>query len=237
MMRQVTMRFLDTVAPATRCRFLTEVRPQARVRHDNVLEVCETGEVHGRPYFATRRVEARTLMEMRDSTTLDQKVSLLAQAADGIHAVHRQGLLHRGVKPSNILVEETREGLRARVMGFGVALLEEPDPSATSCMTAPPDFVAPERLGGTEAADHLCDIYSLGVTSYQVFSGRLPFNDICIARGLKRTLEEEPRCLGELLADFPAGLDKITMKCMAKDPAGRYRSAAAVAEALRGFLN
>ena len=241
--RRVALKYLELPDPEKRRRFQNEARAQARVRHENVLEVYETGVMDGTPYIAMRHVEGRTLQEIRETTSLETKVRLLTQVAEGLHAAHREGLLHRDVKPSNILVEETPDGLKPWVADFGIAALEEPEGGETSGgerrdepLLGTPYYMAPERLRG-EAVDRRSDVYSLGVTMYQLFAGELPLAATRVAEGLQKVLDEPPPPLGERVAGLPADLEAIVMQCLAKDPAKRYPSARAVADDLRRYLD
>ena len=144
--RSLALKFMTRDEPALVHRFLREARLQAQVRHDHVLDVYDTGELGGRPYIAMRAIEGCTLAEVREHTSLEEQVNLLVQAAEGLDAAHREGLIHRDVKPSNILVEEQSEGdLRAYVADFGIAT--EPDgPEARATLAGTPSYLAPELL-------------------------------------------------------------------------------------------
>ena len=234
--RHVALKFLDHLDSATQRRFLREARSQARVRHDNVLEVYETGELGGTPYIAMRYVEGRTLIDAVKTASVEEKVRLMAQVAEGLHAAHREGLLHHDVKPSNILVADTADGFKPWIADFGLSLAQDRDPSLTIDMAGTPYFMAPERMRCHSTGDRRCDVYSLGVTMYQLFTNELPFNDTSVVDGLRRIFEEEPRPLRALVPALPPEIEAIVLKCMAKDPEARYPSAQAVAQDLRRFL-
>ncbi len=120
--RTVALKFLTHEDPEILHLFLREARAQARVQHDHVLPIYDSGELDGRPYIAMHRASDGTLGDVEESLSLEHKVRLLAQAARGLHAAHGQGLLHRDVKPSNILVDRTNDGeTRAWVTDFGLA--------------------------------------------------------------------------------------------------------------------
>ncbi len=235
--RRVALKLLDHPEPATRRLFLQEARCQARVRHDNVLEVYETGELDDTPYIAMRYVAGRTLLEVREETSLEEQVELLRQVAEGLHAAHREGLLHRDVKPSNVLVENTPDGRKSWVADFGIAAREVSGGGAKpGDRSGTPYYMAPERLRAGTVVDRRADVYSLGVTMYQLFSGELPYDDTVLAEGLRQILEEEPPPLRSRVPDLPAELEAIVARCMAREPEARYSSARAVAADLKRYL-
>lgn len=223
--RPVALKILRTRDPETPRRLLREARAQARVRHDHVLDVYETGELGGRPYVAVRYAAGGTLAEA-SGLPLEQKVRLVAQAAEGLHAAHREGLLHGDVKPSNVLVERTPDGdLRAWIGDFGIAVELTAEGERTA-LAGTPRFMAPE-LRRRERADRRADVYSLGVTLFQVLAGRPP--PIDVGRGWVALHDAAP--------GLPPDLTAVIARCLAHDPADRYPSARAVAEDLRRFLD
>ncbi|MFP3941389.1 MAG: protein kinase domain-containing protein, partial [Thermoanaerobaculia bacterium] len=226
--RPVALKVLHDADPETPRRLLREARAQARVRHDHVLDVYETGELDGRPYIAVRYVAGGTLADRSGALAVEPAVRLVAQVAKGLHAAHREGLLHGDVKPSNVLVEETPDGeLRAWIGDFGIATEAGGTNPETAGLAGTPRFMAPELLrGGRTSADRRADVYSLGVTLHQVLTGELP------PRGSVRGNELRKRAL-----DLPPDLAAIVARCLAEDPAGRYPSARALAEDLRRFLD
>ena len=238
--RPVALKFLDRGDPALLERFQREARTQAKIRHDHVLEVYETGELSGRPYIAMRFVDGPTLGQL-GGLPLEQKLRLFADIAEGLHAAHRAGLLHRDVKPSNILVESREEGeteaLKPYVADFGIASQLDPEATLSGVLAGTPLYMAPERIRGEASIDRRSDVYSLGVTMYRLLTGEVPFTDASPVLFLKEVLETPPRPPRELVPGLPPDVEAIVLKCLAKDPAQRYASARAVAEDLRRFLN
>ncbi|HEX6201402.1 MAG TPA: protein kinase, partial [Thermoanaerobaculia bacterium] len=224
--RPVALKVLRAGDAETPRRLIREARAQARVRHEHVLEVYDTGELDGRPFISMRLIEGRTLGELGEEVTLEQRVRLVAQVAEGLHAAHREGLLHGDVKPSNVLVEETPDGeLRAWIGDFGIAR-EVGGPEAGGGLAGTPQFMAPELVAGERAAaDRRADVFSLGVTLHQALTGELPPP----ADG-----SDDPR---RWPARLPPDLGAVVARCLAPDPADRYPSARAVADDLRRFLD
>ena len=234
--RSLALKFMTRDEPALVHRFLREARLQAQVRHDHVLDVYDTGELGGRPYIAMRAIEGCTLAEVREHTSLEEQVNLLVQAAEGLDAAHREGLIHRDVKPSNILVEEQSEGdLRAYVADFGIAT--EPDgPEARATLAGTPSYLAPELLRKPRGpVDRRTDVYSLGVTAYELFTGRRPWktdDPVALLKSPRGPIEP-PR---HWQPSLPADLEAIVLRAMAEDPDERYPTARALADDLRRFL-
>ena len=226
--RPVALKLLQATDPETPRRLLREARAQARVRHDHVLDVYETGELDGCPYIAVRFVAGGTLADLDQSTSLEQKVRLVAQVAEGLHAAHREGLLHGDVKPSNVMVEETPDGeLRAWIGDFGIATEIESSDSDDDGLAGTPQFMAPERLHGDRAsADRRSDVFSLGVTLHRILTGAPP------PRPDVSWTELRARSPG-----VPPDLAAVVVRCLAGEPGDRYPSARAVAEELRRFLD
>lgn len=237
--RPVALKLLTAKDPDVQRRCLDEARAQARIRHDHVLEVYETGELDGRPFIAMRYVEGTTLLGIRNSTSLEEQVRLVAEAAEGLHAAHRTGLLHRDVKPSNILIEQTDDGAsKAWVTDFGIAAeLHTGDANARRSIEGTPAFLAPERLHDTgQALDRRSDVFSLGVTLYQLLTGSLPFDDGLVLELLHKIRSEAPHPPRALAPHLPVELEAIVLRCLEKDPDDRYPTAGAVAADLRRFL-
>lgn len=236
--RQVALKLLHTQDPEIVRLFLGEARAQARVHHDHVLEVYDSGELGGQPFISMRHVAGGTLSEVGPALSLEQKVRLLVQVAEGLHAAHREGLLHRDVKPGNVLVERTPDGdWKALVADFGLATeLENADSNPAKAVAGSPYFIAPERLIGAPI-DRRSDVYSLGITMYWLLAGALPFTGQNTVDVLRRTLFEQLPPPRQVLPALPAELEAIIVRATARDPGQRYASARAVAADLRRYLD
>lgn len=237
--RRVALKFLTSEKPAIRALFLREGRAQARVRHPHVLDIYDSGELEGQAFLSMHRVDGGTLTEVAPRLSLEHKIRLLIQVAEGLHAAHRQGLLHQDVKPANVLVEETPDGdLTAYVSDFGIATdLADERGLAGNTVLGSPQYIAPERLEGPAGVDRRSDVYSLGVAMYRILTGSLPFEGSLTVDVLRRTLRSELPPPREKNPNLPAEVEAIILRCVARDPDERYASARAVAEDLRRFLN
>lgn len=248
--RTVALKFLTHENPAILSHFLREARAQARVQHPHVLEIYDSGELDGQPYIAMRYVAGGTLAEVGATLSLEHKVRLLIQVAEGLHAAHREGLLHRDVKPSNVLIHPTSDGqLEALVSDFGLATeLGDAEAMAADAVAGTPHYIAPERLGGLPATgspvtelpvviDRRSDVYSLGITLYRLLTGELPFSGQNTVEILRHILHEELPPPRQRLPSLPVELEAIILRCSARDPNLRYASARAVAADLQRYLD
>ncbi len=238
--RLVALKLLRGHDPALAQRLLLEARAQARVDHEHVCRVHEAGEEGGRPYIAMQYVEGRSLREVYPSLTLEQKLKLMSEVAEGLHAAHRVGLLHRDVKPSNVMVDVTDDGvLFPYVVDFGLALeVDAPGITTTRLVLGTPAYMSPEQAkGDSRTLDRRSDVYSLGATLYEMIAGSPPFASVSSVDVLVRLLAEEPAPLSRRDPKVPRDVETIVMKCLEKDPARRYESARALAQDLRSYLD
>ncbi len=236
--RPIAIKVISERDERTVKRFLREAEAQARVDHEHVLKIYETGVVGPHHYIAMQYVNGPTLLGVREETTLEQKVELMLEVAEGLHAAHRQGLVHRDIKPSNILVEHTAEGLKPYLLDFGLAVeLGAPALTKTGIVVGTPRYMAPERIqGGTSALDRRSDIYSLGATFYEFISGEAPFGSTSGLQVLVDVLERDFAPLRSLQPALSPELDAVVGKCLEKDPQQRYPSTRALADDLRRYL-
>ncbi len=238
--RYVALKFLHRDDPAQTARFLREARAQARVGHPNICQVHEVGEVEGRPYIAMQYIDGRSLAEreVRDRLSPELKVRLVHDVALAVHAAHRTGLVHRDLKPGNVLVGTDESGdLHAHVVDFGLAQMgDEPGLTRTGLISGTPAYVSPEQAEG-KSLDRRSDVYSLGVVLYELLAGRPPFVGSNPAATLVRVIQEEPAPLRRRAPAVPADLETIVLKCLEKDPDRRYGSARELAEELDRYLD
>ncbi|HSU84214.1 MAG TPA: protein kinase, partial [Thermoanaerobaculia bacterium] len=236
--RWVALKFLYRNDATHAERFLREARAQARISHPNVCQIHEVGEAEGRPYIAMQYIDGRSLGELCEELTLDDKVRLVRDVARAIHAAHRSGLIHRDLKPGNILLarEETGE-VHPYVVDFGLAMAQdEISLSRTGMISGTPAYISPEAAQG-RPLDRRTDVYSLGVVLYELLAGEPPFTGGNLARVLVRLVQEDPRPLRQIAPATPEDLETIVAKCLEKDPARRYESARDLAEDLDRFLD
>ncbi len=238
--RDVALKLLHADDPRFASRLLLEARAQARIEHEHVCRIYEAGEHAGRPYIAMQLVAGQTLKQVAGELSLEQKLRLMRQVAEGVHAAHRVGLVHRDLKPGNVMVERTEGGdWRPWVMDFGLAReLDTPAVTVTGQVLGTPWYMAPEQARGEgPVVDRRSDVYSLGATLYDLIAGRPPFAGDSSVSVLVRLVNDEPTPLGQVLPQVPADVETIVMKCLEKDPARRYDSARALADDLGRYLD
>ena len=216
----------------SRARLEREARAASRLDHPNVGAVYEIGDTEGGAlYIAMAYYEGRTLREVIDEGPLavDRAVDLARQIADGLRAAHAAGVVHRDVKPSNVIV--TPDGV-VKVIDFGVATVSGAEPiTSTGTVTGSAHYMAPEQARG-ERADARADVWALGVVLYEMLAGRRPFDGAYAQAVLYQVAHEEPADLRALRPDVPEMAAGVVSRCLRKDPAERYADGAALESAL-----
>ena len=222
---------LAATSPA-RKRFLREARSSAAVRHENVVQVYEVGE-EPLPYLVMEFIPGETLQQRLDRLgPLDapETVRIGRQIAEGLDAAHAMDLIHRDIKPGNVLLEGGH--LKVKITDFGVARAADDASMTQSGMIAgTPMYMAPEQALG-HTLDHRVDLFSLGTVMYQTVAGRQPFRANTSIAVLKRVVEDTPRNIREIIPETPQWLCDIITKLHAKQPDERYQSAREVADLL-----
>ncbi|MCI0412247.1 serine/threonine protein kinase, partial [bacterium] len=237
--RYVALKLIQSNAPESAIRFSTEAKAQAKVNHPHVCKIYEVGEAEGIRYIAMQLINGRALTDVAQELNFPQIAKILKQVAEGVHAAHQAGLIHRDLKPSNILVEKTEQGeLIPYVLDFGlVREMNAGGLTLSGVLIGTPSYMSPEQARGqTRGVDSRTDVYSLGVTCYELLTKSLPFEAETTVDILLKLLNEDPASPRQKNPDIPADLEKIALKCLEKDPALRYHSALALAEDLGRFI-
>lgn len=219
---------------------LREARAQARLRHPHVCEVYEAGVADQVPFIVMRFVEGAPLSRARDEMTIEEKVGAVRDVALALHEAHRLGVVHRDVKPGNVLLERAEDGTwKAFIADFGIAReVTQGDATLAHGVQGTPAFMAPEQAGALGGwIDRRTDVYGLGSTLYDTLAGRPPFTGSTLMELLERVVKAEPTPIRAAAPAIPADLEAIVMKCLEKDPAARYDSARALGEDLQAFLD
>jgi serine/threonine protein kinase len=220
-----------------RQRFVREARAAAAVCHEHVVTIHAVDEANDVPYLVMQYVPGASLQDKLDRCgplELKEVLRIGMQAAQGLAAAHKQGLVHRDVKPANILLENGVE--RVKLTDFGLARAAD-DASLTQSgvIAGTPQYMAPEQAAG-EAVDHRADLFSLGSVLYAMCTGRPPFRARNTMAVLRRVCEDEPRSVRAVNPDLPEWLEAIIARLHAKDPDDRFPSAAEVADVLGEHL-
>jgi serine/threonine protein kinase len=218
-------------------RFLREARSVAKLRHPSIVPVYEVGQADSMPYLVSEFVQGVTLADLLTARRLtpDTAATLVAEVADALQYAHDQGVVHRDVKPSNILLDNDNH---PHLMDFGLAKREAGEVTMTldGQVLGTPAYMSPEQAGGEgHKVDGRSDVYSLGVILYQLLTGELPFKGNARAL-LHQVQHEDPPALRKLAKELPRDLETICLKAMAKDREQRYGTARELADDLRRFL-
>ncbi|HET6571830.1 MAG TPA: PASTA domain-containing protein [Solirubrobacterales bacterium] len=212
-------------------RFEREAEAAAGLSHPNVVAVFDRGDVEGTHYIAMQLLEGRTLKELIDQgLTPDQSVSLLRQVLEGAGYAHRHGVVHRDLKPQNVIVDD--EG-KATVTDFGIARAGASEITQAGSVMGTPHYLSPEQAQG-QAVTAVSDLYSIGVVLYEALAGRVPFEaESAVAIAMKQVSHTPQRPSSINPAVTPA-LDAVVMRALEKDPGQRFQSAEAFIAALDG---
>jgi serine/threonine protein kinase len=220
-------------------RFRQEARAVANLRHPNIVTVHEAGEAQGQLFIAMEYVPGRTLRELLEregALPLERASTILEQVADALDYAHQQGVIHRDVKPANIMVEETKRGQRATLMDFGLVKAMAGSTALTSMGTllGSPEYMAPEQADPERVAEvgPAADRYALGIVAYQMLTGRVPFPGKTPATLNAHEHKPVPRPRS-LRPELPQRAAAALLKMLAKTPGDRYPTAAAFVAALR----
>ena len=219
-------------------RFRLEAEAAARLEHPGIVPIHEVGERDGSCYFSMKFVEGGQLDEVakREPMPIRQAVELIAKVARTVHYAHEHGILHRDIKPGNILLDAKGE---PHLTDFGLARLVESESSVTQTLDVlgTPSYMAPEQAVGNNAAvSSATDVYGLGAVLYQLLTGQPPFAGGTTYETIKLLLDTEPRQPRLLNPKIDRDLSTICLKCLEKDPKRRYSSALALAEDLGRWL-
>jgi eukaryotic-like serine/threonine-protein kinase len=220
-------------------RFKAEAEAAANLDHPHIVPIYEVGEFGGRHYFSMAFVEGRSLAQEVVASPLPPRhaAALMKQVADAVAYAHANGVIHRDLKPGNIMLGAAGQ---PRVTDFGLAKRADADSSLTQAgqVMGTPSYMPPEQAEGrNDQVGPLADVYSLGATLYCLLTGRPPFQAASVVETLKQVVEREPVAPHRLNPAVDRDLDTICLKCLEKRPEKRYPSATALAEDLQRYLD
>ena len=219
-------------------RFRREAEAAASLEHPYIVPIHEVGERDGACYFSMGLVEGEQLDATlkREAMPIRRAAELIAKLSRTVHYAHEHGILHRDIKPGNILLDKNGE---PHLTDFGLARLVEPESTVTRTMEVlgTPSYMAPEQaVGNTTQLTRATDVYGLGAVLYQLLTGHPPFAAGTTYETIKLLLETEPKQLRLLNPKIDRDLSTICLKCLEKDPQRRYSSALALAEDLEHWV-
>jgi serine/threonine protein kinase len=216
-----------------RRRFEREARIASELANEHVVPVVDFGEASGRLYIAARYVQGPSLSERiasEGTLSLAEAVRLVSDLSDALDALHARGLVHRDVKPANVMVDERGA---AALTDFGLARgIADTVLTKTGAVVGTVDYLAPELIRGQQAS-HSSDVYALGCLVYECLAGAPPFADRAYVETLVAHVRDEPRDLTDFRGDLPESVSWAVLKALAKDAADRPATATAYARLLR----
>jgi WD40 repeat protein len=238
--RWVALKVMKTTLPASasaRERFLREARAVAAIEHDHIVPIFQVGEDRGVPFLAMPLLQGESLddrLVRERRLPLGEVLRIGRETAAGLAAAHEHGIVHRDVKPRNIWLEGSRA--RVRLLDFGLArpAIENAPITHSGVIVGTPAYMAPEQArGGT--VDARADLFSLGCVLYHLATGEVPFKGSDTLSTLAALAADRPRVPREINPAVPPALSDLVMQLLARDPAGRPASAAAVIRALEAI--
>jgi serine/threonine protein kinase len=240
--RVVALKFLHSDSPESTERFMREARIAANLSHPNITAIYEVGQHEGKPYITMQYVDGITTNKA--SFSVREAVFVMRDAAIAVDYAHARDIIHRDIKPHNIMVMEDRSGMsiqggtrRTFVMDFGLARSANKGGTLTTegQVMGTPAFMSPEQAEG-KSCDVRSDVYSLGATLFSLVTKRPPFEAPTPLQILMQVTQEEPPAPSTINPEVDKGLEAIILKAMAKDPAHRYPTAARFAQDLTSWL-
>ncbi|GAB4549294.1 MAG: hypothetical protein Tsb0013_10430 [Phycisphaerales bacterium] len=240
-LRRIALKVIrpDVVTDALRDRFDQETRVLARLKHPSVAQIYDAGSAHvdgeDCPYFAMELVSGATIDVRARDLTLGARIEMLREVCAGVEHAHQRGVVHRDLKPGNILVDEHD---RPRVLDFGVARAIDAEQTGRAELVGTLPYMSPEQLRADPDTDTRTDVYALGVILCELVAGRRPHDLSDVPRDQTASYLERtpPSALRELDPAAPRDLEAIASRALARDPEDRYPSAAALADDLGRYL-
>jgi hypothetical protein len=225
---------LATSDPGLVLRFRREAETAAAIQHPNIVPIYDIGESAGRPFLVMKFVEGSTLSGM--SLSLEQACDVTLQAAKGVAFAHERDVVHRDLKPGNVMVDGSGH---IYVMDFGLAkdLYSGAGLTKPGTVMGTPSYMPPEQASGKNGeVDRSSDVYALGAILYELLTGRPPFHDPRVMETIRQVLEDPVRAPSTLRPGIPAGIERFILKALEKDKRNRYPTASVFARALESAV-
>jgi tRNA A-37 threonylcarbamoyl transferase component Bud32 len=234
-----TLRYDLVISDMLLQRFQREAEAVAKLRHPNIIPIYEVGEGEGIAYFVMPMIEGESLGEALDregAFSIEEACRILREAAEALAAAHRAGIVHRDIKPDNIMLEGPER--RPIVMDFGIAKATtggDAKLTGTGMAMGTPHYMSPEQASGEKNLDARSDQYALALVGYRMLVGRLPFEAETMPSLIMKQITEVPKPIIELRSDVPRDLSIALAKALSKDPAARFASMEEFAAAIPRF--
>jgi eukaryotic-like serine/threonine-protein kinase len=240
--RDIAIKFLHaSLAEDEECRtrFLREARAAGSLSHPHIAAVHDVGEIEGRPFMAMELLEGRSLADILDTTPqlpIRDVMMLGLQLAQALEYAHNKGIVHRDIKPGNIMLLADKSGIK--VTDFGIAHIEGSGahaPTLVGAVLGTPQYMSPEQTRG-DKLDGRSDLFSAGIVLYQAATGERPFKGDNLVAVAQQIATAEPPPINARRPDMPPALRRVIERCLAKQPAQRFASGAELAQALRKVI-
>jgi serine/threonine protein kinase len=222
-------------APQLRDRFRREARIAARLNHPYIVPLYTFGEVDGLVYFVMGYITGESLaarLKRQERLEAEEARTLLVHISDALDYAHRQGVVHRDIKPDNILIDEASGFPMLTDFGIARATLTDTQLTTTGQMMGTPDYMSPEQVSGNSEVGPASDLYSLGIVAYEILSGQLPFEAKSPMDAMTRRLTQAPRQLRSVAPDISDDLIVAVNGCLHKEPGTRWPDAKSLRAAL-----
>lgn len=210
-------------APELRLRFLREAQAAGGLRHRNIVTVYDLGEDKGRPYIAMEYIDGTDLekiIQNKEPLSLEWKLDVLRQVCEGLGYAHRNGIVHRDVKPANIRVTPDGE---VKIMDFGIAHLQSSNLTKSGLVLGTVHYMSPEQIDGAKV-DHRADVFSVGAIAYELFAYKRPFEAESITGVMYQIMHDRPDAAVLPTTQYSPGLERIILKAMSRRVEERYQS-------------
>jgi len=230
--------------PGARERFIREACATARIDHPNVVDIYDVGDERGSVYLVMEYLHGETLSERleRERIPTQEAVALIIPALRGVAAAHSHGVIHRDLKPDNIILCRTTAGepLEPKVLDFGISKITDGDSrnhslTRSGAVLGTPYYMSPEQVRGARDVDQRADVYAFGVMLYEVFTGQRPFDAETYNQLILKIVTETPAPMASLNPAMDARLVQVVERAMARDPGLRFPSIESLAIALEPF--
>src|SRR6266849_2961474 len=205
-------------------RFFREAETAGRLSHTNIVTIFDAGEEHDLCYIAMELLKGKDLVPFTkpgNTLPIEKVISIVARVADALGYAHRQNVVHRDVKPANVMYEPENDVVK--VTDFGIARITDSSKTKTGMVLGTPSYMSPEQLAGKKI-DGQSDLFSLGVTLYQLACGSLPFQADSMTQLMFKIANESPADILGINPTLPECLAAVINKALAKDTAARFKS-------------
>jgi serine/threonine-protein kinase len=227
-------------------RFAREARAASKLKSEHAVRILDVDENEaGEPFFVMEYLEGKdlhALVERDGALPVEQAITYVLQACEGLAEAHAAGIVHRDLKPANLFLTKRTDGSPlVKILDFGISKAVEVEAPGTELVTAPetvmgsPSYMSPEQLRNAATVDARTDIWALGIVLHQLLTGALPFAATGIAALAARIAADPPARVRDKRADIPEELEDVILKCLEKDPSARFADVAELARALAPF--